>query len=363
MVEVIKLERLRLPLQAPYRLAFGAITHFDTIVVRLLMDGKAGIGEATILSGYTHETIDGAWRAACAAAASVVGLNADAAKDRLARDLAEAPFTATALVSAVEMAHGHSVLDTAGGETVPVLAGINATDARGIGSEIELALAAGYETLKIKVGFDIDGDLDRVRFIQRCNAGRAKLRIDANQGYSHDDGVRFAGSLKPDGIELLEQPCAAADWEAAAAVASHSTVPLMLDESIYSLADIRRAADLGAAFVKLKLMKMGGLDRLIEGLALIRALGMEPVLGNGVASDVGCWMEACVARRHIGNAGEMNGFLRQAAPLAAAALTVSNGRIVLPPGRALPLDVDRIAAATVDRAGFSSKPRLRAAAT
>ena len=75
---------------------------------------------------------------------------------------------------------------------MPLLAGINATDPAGIEREIEAAIAAGYRTLKIKAGFDLDADLQRIAFIQRCNGGRAKLRIDANQGYSRDDGVRFA---------------------------------------------------------------------------------------------------------------------------------------------------------------------------
>ena len=43
-------------------------------------------------------------------------------------------------------------------------------------------------------------------------------------------------------------------------------------------------------------MKMGGLASPGSGLARIRELGMEPVLGNGVACEVGCWMEACIAR-------------------------------------------------------------------
>ena len=54
-------------------------------------------------------------------------------------------------------------------------------------------------------------------------------------------------------------------------------------------------------------MKLGSLAALARGLERIRELGMEPVLGNGVATEIGCWMEACVARSHIRNAGEMNG--------------------------------------------------------
>ena len=359
MIEDIRLDRLRLPLGEPYKLALGAVTSFDTILVHVVLAGREGAGEATILTGYTDETIENAWTRAEALAPRLAGSSAEAAKARIETDLADAPFTATAFASAIEMAQGQPILDVVRPETVPVLAGINATHPAGIEREIETALANGFATLKIKVGFDVASDLERVGFIQRCNAGRARLRVDANQGYSLEDGVRFAAGLAPDDIELLEQPCAADDWEAAAAVAKVKNVPLMLDESIYCLSDIERAAAIGAAFVKLKLMKMGGLRRLIAGLQLIRELGMEPVLGNGVASDLGCWMEACVARHHIANAGEMNGFLRQAAPLAATPLRVSDGRIQLPAGCALPLDERRVAAASVARLHVRAPHRAR----
>jgi L-Ala-D/L-Glu epimerase len=358
-IEEIRLQRLKLPLKEPYKLALGAVTCFDTILAHVVVSGREGVGEATILTGYTDETIDSAWARAQALASHLVASSAEAATVRIEADLAEAPFTATAFVSAIEMAQGHPVLGVLQPETAPVLAGINATDPAGIEREIEAALANGFETLKIKVGFDVAADLERIRFVQRCNAGRTKLRVDANQGYSLEDGVRFAVGLAPDDIELLEQPCAADDWEAAAAVAKVKNVPLMLDESIYGFSDIERAAAIGAAFVKLKLMKMGGLTRLIAGLQRIRELGMQPVLGNGVASDLGCWMEACVARHHIANAGEMNGFLRQATPLAATPLQVSGGRIHLPPGCALSLDEGRVSAASVARLYVKTPHRAR----
>ena len=317
MIEDVRLDRLRIPLKEPYKLSLGAVTAFDTILARVVVGGREGLGEATILTGYTDETIDDGWTRAQVLAPRLAGCSSEAGMSLAEAELANAPFTLTAFVSAIEMAEGHPLLSVDAECGVPLLAGINATDTAGIEREIEAAIANGYRTLKIKTGFDLDADLRRVAFIQRCNGGRARLRVDANQGYNRDDGVRFMASLSPESIELLEQPCAASDWDAAAAVANIKNVPLMLDESIYDLEDIKRAAALGASFVKLKLMKMSGLTRLVQGLKLIRDLGMQPVLGNGVASDVGCWMEACVARRHVGNAGEMNGFLRQREALAA----------------------------------------------
>ena len=353
-IERFMLYRLRLPLTTPYKLALGTVRAFDTILVLARdSDGRTGLGEATILTGYTDETVEESWRVACALAAKAAGTGCAEAKDIIAGRHRAAPFAATALTTAIEMLEDHPLLRVEARTAVSLLAIVNAMDEAGIEREIEARLADGYGTLKVKVGFDADRDLERVRLIQRLLGGRALIRIDGNQGYGRDDACRFAAALAPDGIELFEQPCAAGDWEAATAVAGVAAVPMMLDESIYGLADIERAAEEGAAaFIKLKLMKAGGLDRLAEGLTRIRALGMTPVLGNGVASDVGCWMEACAARAHIDNAGEMNGFLKPRAGILRTPLVVENGALILDPAPPPEIDMESVAAAALDTAAF-----------
>jgi L-alanine-DL-glutamate epimerase-like enolase superfamily enzyme len=90
------------------------------------------------------------------------------------------------------------------------------------------------------------------------------------------------------------------------------------------------AADLACAdVIKLKLMKMGGLNALVAGLRHVRACGMRSVLGNGVAGDIGCWMEACVAATHLDNAGEMNGFLKPVTQLFDLPMHIDGGDLIL----------------------------------
>ncbi len=350
----MRLHLLSLPLREPYKLAMGPVAAFDSLLVEVIAGQgvrTAGWGEATILTGYTDETVDGAWATAQRLAAALVGTDASSG-GRLLRDaFPTAPFTVSAFRSAIEFAAEPLLLAGDAPRRVPLLAGLNATDQAGIEAEMEAAIAAGFGTLKVKVGFDAEADLARCRLIQRLNAGRLRLRVDGNQGFTREEACRFAAALDADSIELLEQPCAAGDWDAAVAVARVAAVPMMLDESIYGPDDIRRAADLGCArFIKLKLMKMGGVAALEAGLALIRGLGMEPVLGNGVASEIGCWAEAAVAHRMIRNAGEMNGFLRPRACLLSAPLRQEGGAVLLPPGPMAAPDPARLQACRVAEA-------------
>lgn len=332
-IEKLTVYQLRIPLIIPYRLAFGVIRAFDTILVEASnQDGAVGFGEATLLTGYTDETIDDSWQIACTLAQQVIGSDFQRAKEKIDQLYLTAPFTVTAFTTALEMIEEHPMLQIMQSEPVPILGLVHGDTPAELEADIEQQLEQGYRTLKVKVGFDAEADLKRIHLIQRILEQRGQIRLDANQGYSREDAAWFASRLEPDGIELFEQPCAADDWEGACAVARISNVPMMLDESIYGLADIARAAELkAAAFIKLKLMKMGGLNRLTKGLQFVRECGMEPVLGNGVASDIGCWMEACVARGFINNAGEMNGFLKPNIRLLKNSIEFSRGSILLGP--------------------------------
>ena len=97
-------------------------------------------------------------------------------------------------------------------------------------------------------------------------------------------------------------------------------------------------------FCKLKLKRFGGLDLLRKALDAVREFGMESVLGDGLSSELGCWMEACIASVTIRNAGEFNGFLKPKDRLFADPLRFIAGNLVLPAGFVPRLDTDALAA-------------------
>jgi len=358
-IERIDVRRLEIPLTRPYRLAFGPVTHYDTIIVDIVCDGgQHGFGEATLLTGYTDETVGDSHALAATIGRELPGMTSDDARARMQALGARAPFVATAFHTALDMAGAHPLLFARAARRVPILGLLQGDGDTEIGENFDRLLADGYRTVKVKIGFDVDDDARLLSTVQRVVRGRAALRVDANQGYTADEAVALIRRIDPAGIELFEQPCAAGDWRAhhaaAAAAAAHG-LPLMLDESIYDIADIERAADEHAcAFVKVKLMKFVGLDALAAAIGRIRALGMQPVLGNGVACDVSCWMEACVASSCIDNAGEMNGFLKARRMLFSEPLAFDAGTIVVPAG-APALDANALDLYTRDCATFDAR--------
>lgn len=341
-VESVELFRVEIPLYTPYITRLGSFASFETIVGEVHdADGRRGIGDATIIEGYTDETRDGGWRVCQALAERLIGLDSNAAEAVLDERRASDPHAVSVLQVALEMLQGDPLLaPPAAPERVPILGAINTKDPDRLPDEIEALVDKGYETLKVKVGWDVDADLARLSRIRDLNAGRAVLRVDANQGFTRPEGARFAAALEPgDDLQLFEQPCDKADWDSNAAVAAVSRVPVMLDESIYAEDDIERAASVdGCGFVKLKISKLTGTGRLAGGLHRLRELGITPVVGNGAASDIGCLVEACVARSTVDCAGENNGFLKNRAQLLAQPLRFEAGAIVLEPGFSTALD-------------------------
>jgi L-alanine-DL-glutamate epimerase-like enolase superfamily enzyme len=330
----INLFQIKLPLKKPYRVSFRTYTEFEPILIEMRdRDGRSGWGEAYIPAGSTTETIESGWSFCREHAGQILGRSEAEARAVLESKVPHAPFAATAMLTALDMLVEHPALEVNTEARIPLLVPVSAKASPQIDEEVERLLETGYRTLKVKVGWDVDEDLKRVGAVQRAVQGRAEITMDANRGYTEEQGKQFASSLDPAGIALFEQPCEADEWQANAAVAKVSTVPLMLDESIRNQADIERAAGVeNVKFVKLKLKRVGGIQRAIDAMTVAKRYKLDICLGDGVATDLLCWVEACVSRGFLERAGDMNGFLKPKTTLFKEPLAFDQGSIVLKPG-------------------------------
>ena len=205
-LEKINVYRLRVPLRVPYKLVFGPVEYFDTIIAEVIdRDGRSGFGEATILTGYTDETIEDSWRVAQEFAAAIAA-SADDARPRIGELGVKFPFTATAFGTALEMLEGSALLRLPAAAAVPLVGLLNAKDEAAMHTEFAQLQQAGYRTIKVKVGFDLVRDIVLVRTFQKVVGGRALIRLDANQAFTAEQGIAFVRALDPAGIELFDSP-------------------------------------------------------------------------------------------------------------------------------------------------------------
>jgi len=355
----ISLRRLDLPLVTPYRLSYRTFESFEPFMVEVEdSDGRTGFADGHISPGSSSETREGGWAFLTDWCARLTGAEPEAARAAVLKNFSESKVACTALVTAIEVLERNPLLTIETPARLPLLAPVNATEPAAIEAEIAAGLERGFRTFKVKVGKDVEADLIRTAVVQAATRGKATLRLDANRAFSRDDAVAFARRLAPEGIELFEQPCHADDWDANAAVAAVSPVPLMLDEPICTLDDIARAAEIpGIGFCKLKLKRFGGLELLARGLESVRDHGMEWVLGDGLGSETHSWLEACVARRTLRNAGEFNGFLKAHDRLLDHPLPFEVGAIVLPAGYAPQPDRSAIERLTINKIDFTENRR------
>ena len=125
-------------------------------------------------------------------------------------------------------------------------------------------------------------------------APEARLRLDANQGWSVADAIAVISGMEDEGlpVDLVEQPVAAEDVAGLARVRAAVSTPIMADEALWSSEDARRLIDAGAAdLFNIKLAKTGGLEDAVRiaDLAAEHGIGcmvgsmMEPRISIGAA--------------------------------------------------------------------------------
>ncbi len=117
----------------------------------------------------------------------------------------------------------------------------------------------GFTRLKLRIGGDFDDDLARLRLLRDRFGDTVEIAVDVNGRWSVDEASRHLDALEPFVLAYVEQPVAP-DWAAVSAVATRSPVPIMLDESVGSQADVDEVIRAGGhLWAHLKLVKLGGI--------------------------------------------------------------------------------------------------------
>ncbi len=139
---------------------------------------------------------------------------------------------------------------------------------------------SGFRALKVKVGLDLDEDINRVAAVREAVGPPIELRVDANQGYTVDQAIRFAEHMEPLDVAFVEQPVKADDYAGLRKVTERSPIDIMADECVKSSLDARKIAREGIAdMINIKLMKSAGVHDAVLTNMLAEATGISTMVG------------------------------------------------------------------------------------
>jgi O-succinylbenzoate synthase len=143
----------------------------------------------------------------------------------------------------------------------------------------------GMDTIKIKVaekGQSIEQDLDRITTV-RILKPEAKLRLDANGGYTVEQALRVAEDVGE--LDYFEQPCASIAELAELRVRLHGATRIAADESVRKVEDPMAVVYAGAADVLvLKAQPLGGVTRALE---IARECGLPVTVSSALETPIG----------------------------------------------------------------------------
>jgi L-Ala-D/L-Glu epimerase len=354
---------LRLPFISEFRIARGSVgsptAGAPHIYVRVTAeDGTVGWGEARPSHRWSYETEE-------SVLTTIRSYLAPALLGRNVFDLAgihRAMHTEIAPGLTVGQPIAKSAIDIAVHDLLGRHLGIGLSDVLGSHGPRDVALswlisttdpgeaadlaadasARGYRGLKVKVGVQVEHDLDLLAAVKRA-APAAYLWVDANGSYDVAQAKRLARGMAAIGIDVLEQPLPANDLAGLRSLRAAMDLPLALDESVCSGADLIAALRHEALdMLVIKISKMGGLWPARRMMEMAGEAGVD-LLGSGLTESrlglaAGATLFSAFGLRHP---VDLNGPQFLGDDPVAVGPVIADGVIHLPDGPGLSTTLDR----------------------
>ena len=142
--------------------------------------------------------------------------------------------------------------------------------------------AKGFLVYKVKVG--VENDLKIVEAIREVTD--AKIRLDANCGWSTKEALKKLKVLERFDIELIEQPIPPGNLEDLRIIRESTQIPVFVDEWMMTSKDIPQYRGVVDG-INIKLMKCGGIREALKMIHTARACDLKIMIGCMVESSVG----------------------------------------------------------------------------
>ncbi|MAS39381.1 MAG: dipeptide epimerase, partial [Flammeovirgaceae bacterium] len=218
-IDNIEVDIIDIDLTRPYTIAYKTTSSIKTLVVKIILsDGTVGLGASNV-SKYVVglDTMD-SYNSSKEYVDYLKGQNIDSfwmIINDIENKFINDPGSKAAFNLAVYDAYcknlGISIGKFLGRKIkcLPTSITVGIKNTEETISEINEYQGMGFSYIKIKLGNNVDEDIRRINIINEKFSNKIKIRIDANQGWSLDDTIKFYDQTKQ--IELIEQPLSIKD--------------------------------------------------------------------------------------------------------------------------------------------------------
>jgi L-alanine-DL-glutamate epimerase-like enolase superfamily enzyme len=273
---------------------------------------------------------------------------------KMRRAVAGHPFTKSgielALWDILGKAAGLPVYRLLGGavrETVQIKMSVSGAEPERAAEIARWAMGRGLKALKVKVGIEPEGDLARVKAVRAAIGPSVRMGVDANGGWSARVAIETIRRMTAEcNIYFAEQPVAPLDIQWLVDVRRNVPVPVMADESCYTLQDAMALARAGAAdILSIYVGKGGGIGPARKMAAVAEAAGLTCTVGSNLELGV-----ASAAMTHLATAStgvgaeefpcDILGPLAYEHDLLAEPIEFRDGAVRVPQGPGLGVELD-----------------------
>ena len=269
---------------------------FDSTVVEVIAeDGTVGFGEVCPLGPvYLPSYPEGARTGIGFLAPELIGVdptNVGFVYEVMEQTLKGHPYAKSAIDMAcwdlLGKATGQPVCKLLGGrfgERVQLYRAISQRPAEEMARNVAGYRDEGYRKFQLKVGGDPHDDIDRIKAVAALMQPGDVLVADANTGWLMHQALRVAKAVRDLDV-YIEQPCLT--YEECLTVRNHTDNPFVLDESMYSIAELLRGhEDRAMDVVNIKISKFGGLSRAMKVRDLCVELGIAMTIEDSWGGDI-----------------------------------------------------------------------------
>src|SRR6478735_8359108 len=282
----------------PFTIATGTMHFAQNIFIRIHTDENiTGVGECSAFPMITGETQSTCFEMAKDLALLWKNKNALDIESRM-KEL----HAFTAYNNTIKSAFDMALYDIAAKQAaLPLYKFLGGIQKRQLPTDITVGIQApkvmaiqakifveqGAEILKIKLGKQVQDDINAVSLIASTVGGNIQLRLDANQGWCYSDAVKALTAFKDLNIEFCEQPLHKHDDHLLPQLRNVSPIKIMADESVFDHYDAERLINANACdYVNIKFAKSSGMLEAIKINEVCEAHHIPCMMGGMLESRV-----------------------------------------------------------------------------